>query len=391
MRLLPTLLLLLALPVRALTLEALPLTEGPDEQAYNYQEQGELRVWARSQAGFKASRIWLQRRVDGQWRAPEPWAHSAPRFRDSDPFLSSDGRQLLFISDRPEAGSEPLQQLDLFESRLQDDGRWSPPRRLPEALQSPGYELGPERHGGTLWFGSYRAQAQAGGPGKLALFRAPADGSGVPQALPAPLNDGGANSDPTLSPDGRYLLWWSARSGGGDLYLAERLGDERWGPPLRLPEPVNSSEGFEFTPWIGADGEWLHFASTRPVAGQPAGLARVYRVRWPALLQELGAAAQSASQAELDEANTALWQALSHGAQEAADAAALRRLLHPQAQVWGALARERSTVAVRLSGAEFAQAMQRPDPRPMKECELAREVRRYGATAQVYSRVRSDR
>lgn len=395
MRLLPALLLLLALPVHALTLEVMPLTESPGEQAYNYQEQGALRVWARSQAGFKASRIWLQRQVDGQWRAPEPWPHSDTRWRDSDPFLSSDGRQLLFISDRPAEGENPLKQLDLFESRLQDDGRWSAPRRLPEGLQSAGYELGPERHGGTLWWGSYRAQGQAGGPGKLALFRAPADGSAAPQALPAPLNDGGANSDPTLSPDGRYLLWWSARSGGGDLYLAERLGEGagegRWGPPLRLPEPVNSAEGFEFTPWISADGEWLHFASTRPAAGLGSGLAQVYRVRWPALLQELGTAAQAASQAELEQANSALWQALSHGANEAADTATLRRLLHPQAQVWGALARERSTVAVRLSGTEFAQAMQRPDPRPMKECELAREVRRYGATAQVYSRVRSDR
>jgi len=391
MRLLPTLLLLLALPAKALSLEPLPLTEAPDEQAYNYQEQGALRVWARSQAGFKASRIWLQRRVDGQWQAPEPWPQGSPRFRDSDPFLSSDGRQLLFISDRPDSGSVPLKQLDLFESRRQEDGQWNAPRRLADALQSPAYELGPERHGGTLWFGSYRAQGQAGGPGRLALFRAPADGSAAPQALPAPLNDGGANSDPTLSPDGRYLLWWSARSGGGDLYLSERLGEDRWGPPLRLPEPVNSAEGFEFTPWISADGEWLHFASTRPAAGRAAGLAQVYRVRWPELLQTLGSAAQAASQQELEQANSALWRALSHGANEAADVATLRRLLHPQAQVWGALVRERATVAVQLSGADFAQAMQRPDPRPMHECELARELRRYGATAQVYSRVRSDR
>ena len=32
------------------------------------------------------------------------------------------------------------------------------------------------------------------------------DADGAPQALPAPINDGSANSDPTLSPDGRSLL-----------------------------------------------------------------------------------------------------------------------------------------------------------------------------------------
>lgn len=375
--------------VRALQPERLRLPGESGHQVYNYQEQGPWRVWARSEAGFKQSRIWLQRRdADGRWGEAAAWALSDARFRDSDPFLAADGRRLLFISDRSAEGP-PLKQLDLFESRW-DGQTWTAPTRLPEALQSPAYELGPEQFGDRLWLASYRG-------GALAIHSSRA--GEAPQALPAPVNEDGAqaaNSDPTLSPDGRYLLWWSARSGNGDLYLAERLADGRYGPALRLPAPVNSEDGFEFTPWISADGQWLHYASTRASgeagdAGEKPGLAKLYRVRWPELLQVLGPAAQAASQAELDAAVSAFWRALSHGAHEAADTATLRRLLHPQALIWGSLQRDRSSALMRMTAEDFLAAMSKPDARPMRECELAREQRRYGAMAQVYSRVRSDR
>ncbi len=365
--------------------EPLALPAGAAQQVYNFQEQGGWRVWARSAAGFRGAQIWLQQREGrGAWSEPALWAQSDARYRDSDPFLSADGKRLIFVSDRPEAPEAPPQkQLDLFESRW-DGQAWSAPQRLPAALQGPGYELGPERHGAELLF----ASAQAGKP--LSIQRAA--GAAPPEALPSPVNEAGsANSDPTLSPDGRYLIWWSQRSGDGDLYLAERLGQGRYGPALRLPEGVNSAQGFEFTPWISADGEWLYFASTRAAPAVDAGLARVYRVRWPAVLQALGTAAQQASDAALAEAQTQVWRALSHGPGSRPDAEALARLLHPQARIWGALLRERQPQLAGFSRDEFLKLLATPDPRPMRECELARETRRYGAAAQVYSRVRSDR
>jgi len=270
----------------------------PGVQAYNLQEAREWRVFARSEAGFKRSRIFVQRRVAGvagqagPWASAEPWPHTDARWRDSDPHLSADGTRLTFVSDRPEQGDVPLGQLDLFESRL-EGAQWSAPRRLAATLQSPGYELGPERHGDWLYFASFRA----GGPGKLSIYRARGDQlDETPQALPAPVNDGGANSDFTLTPDGRYAIWWSSRGTaegkGGDLYLAERVG-AGFGPAVRLPEPVNGP-AFEFTPSVSADGQWLYFASTRD---GPAGLSHMYRVSWPALLAELGPSREAFSQA----------------------------------------------------------------------------------------------
>lgn len=356
-------------------------------QAYNLQERGDTRVFARSAAGFKGSQIYWQRREGEHWRTAEPLPFADPRWRDSDPHLSADGKTLSFVSDRLTQGTDAaLGQLDLYEVSLVD-GRWAgPPTRLAEAWQSPAYELGPERYGERLYFASYRA----GGPATLSVY-AVEPGSAVPLALPAPINEGELNSDFSLTPDGRHALWWSRRAGsaGGDLYLAERVG-AGFGPALRLPAPINGPD-FEFTPSLSADGQWLLFASTRPLAGGAPGLAHMYRVSWPAVLAALGPAAQAHSQAALDAQVGALWRALGHGADQGADVARLATLLHPQAMVFGQTLRAASTGARAWSGPEFL-ALLKPRPGPaMHECEIHREQRRYGAHAQVYSVVETRR
>ncbi|WP_431265890.1 TolB family protein [Roseateles chitinivorans] len=366
----------------------------PQTQTYNLQETATLRVFARSAAGFKQSQIFWQRRdPSGAWRAPEPLPFSDPRWRDSDPHLSGDGKTLTFVSSRPgEEAAAREDDLDLFETRLLDldTGSWTPPRRLADALQSTQQELGPERYGQQLYFASTRI----GGPGKLSIYRVDDGENSPPRLLPPPINEGTANNDFTLSPDGRFAVWWSNRAGsegGADLYLAERVG-EQFGPALRLPAPINGA-GFEFTPSIAVDGRWLLFASTRPVPGFAPGLSQVYRVSWPALLDALGPEAQAFSRSALEAQVTALWQSFSHAAGQPADAARLSALMHPQARVWGQqLDAQVSQLQVRSWSAEaFVAAVGKPTARALHECEIHRELRRYAGHAEVYSVVESRR
>lgn len=374
----------LASPAGELAVERVDLGEGPQEQAYNLQERGDMRVFARSRAGFRQARIYQQRRVAGQWQREEAMPFSDARWRDSDPHLSADGRALTFSSDRPAEGAKPMGHLDLYESRMQD-GRWRVPQRLPERWQSPAYELGPERYGDTVYLASYRE----GGPGKLAIYAADSPDA-APQALPAPINVGAANSDFTLTPDGRHALWWSDRAGKdggpGDLYVAERLG-AGFGPALRLPASVNGP-GFEFTPSVSADGQWLFFASTR---GDASGLAHVYRVAWPAVLDHLGASATAHSQAALDAAVSTLWRAIGHAPGQASDVRTLATLLHPEARVFGQRLTASSLRVQADSAQQFLAVMAEPGDRGLYECEVERQQRRFGGHAQVYSVVETRR
>ncbi|QDQ26865.1 hypothetical protein FNU76_11100 [Chitinimonas arctica] len=375
-----------------LTLELMQLgPSDPTTQSYNLQEQRDLRVFARSAADFKQSKIFWQQKINGQWQAPQRLPFSNERWRDSDPHLSNNGKTLVFISDRPVDGEQALGQLDLYESTL-SEGKWSAPQRLSESLQSKSYELGPERYGNQLYFGSYRK----GGPGKVSIYRSErlADGGhSAPVALPAPVNVGPSNSDFTLSPDGRFALWWSDRDAGkngsdADIFLAERVGAD-FGPAIRLPAPINGP-GFEFTPSVSSDGQWLIFASTRSGA-HAAGLSQLYRVSWPALLKELGPRIEAHSQLQLDQRLSALWQAIGHKDGAASNVELLGSLLHPQARIWGQSLRTASLDIKAWSGSEFLDLLKEPKPEALYECEVHRELRRYGAHAEVYSVVESRR
>ena len=78
----------------------------------------------------------------------------------------------------------------------------------------------------------------------------------------------GVEADPYFTADGGSLYFISTRSLDGqkrkdlDIWRVDRNSSNRWGAPVHLPEPVNSS-GSEWFPRPSADG-WLYFGSNRP-------------------------------------------------------------------------------------------------------------------------------
>lgn len=236
-----------------------------------------LLVFGRSGSGdFHDARVWLARRDGRGWATPQPLAIGEGQWRDSDPWLTPNGRWLYFVSNRPAAArAAGRDDLDLWRVAIRD-GRPGAPEHL-TAASSPGEELGPEVHDGTLVFNCTRA----GGPAALALYRAPlVDGvPAAPQPLPAPFNDGRAHGDLTFSPDGRIALFWSIRgdSRDPDLFAVQREGDG-WSAAVRLPAPYNAA-GMDFTPAFSADGRRLRWASQRRPDAEgtpPAATADLY-------------------------------------------------------------------------------------------------------------------
>lgn len=205
-------------------------------------------VFARSDADFKDAHIWMAR--PGR-STPVEVPFSDSRYKDSDPWLSPDGRMLYFVSNRPVPGTALANgSLDIWRVSVTEDG-FGALEHL-SGVSSPKDELGPEMHEGWLYFNSSRE----GGPAKMELYRARVSGNAfdAPTALSAPFNDGRIQGDFTLSPDGRLALFWSQRGGtsGLDLFVTCRTSSS-WATPVRLPPPI-SNAAMSFTPAFSADG-----------------------------------------------------------------------------------------------------------------------------------------
>lgn len=276
---------LFAMPAAALALAQVPLApfmpdriSGPkNEYNLSRSDDGRTLVFARSEADFRGAKIMVSERRGRDWSAPTPIAFSDARYRDSDPWLTPDGRTLYFVSDRPTASRPDKRDLDIWRS-VKKDGRWSAPEHLGDIVNGAGEELGPELHDGTLYF----ATARKSGMGGLDVYasRLTAMGFTKPELLPAPINSAASESDFTLSRDGRLALFWRMVDGRGLIHFATRGADGRWLNPVALTDDVNAGP-FNFTPALTRDGKRLSFASTFERQGQANGMADIFEVDLP--------------------------------------------------------------------------------------------------------------
>lgn len=234
-----------------------------------------LLVFARSEADFAKAKIYVSGKRGAGWSQPRPINFSDPRYSDSDPWLTPDGNTLYFASNRPTAARPGKQDLDLWRSRRDRAGKWSAPEHLGDSINGAGPELGPEFHGGTLYFSA----ARKAGKGGLDVWTARESGGafGAPALLPGPFNTATSESDFTISADGSRAAFWRMVGDKGVLHTARRAG-AGWSEPVPFPAAVNIGP-FNFTPSFGRDGKTLRFASTRSRAGQAEGMADIYVVK----------------------------------------------------------------------------------------------------------------
>ena len=96
----------------------------------------------------------------------------------------------------------------------------------------------------------------------------PKDGVyGPPEKLPEPVNTKANEAGPFIAPDGSYLLFQSNRPGSlgiMDLYVAYRAENGGWSDPQNLGDKINSSFS-DWARWCLPTGEYLFFSSFRNV------------------------------------------------------------------------------------------------------------------------------
>lgn len=236
---------------------------------------GKTLYFLRSTPNFNLWTILVSRFDGGKWLTPEVAPFSG-QYSDADPFITSDGSRLFFISNRPVAGKSTTD-LDIWVVKKTQAG-WSDPENVGAPINSPGAEWYPTvAANGTIYFGSDRE----GGKGRTDIYRARlVDGKyAAAENLGDAINTQFNEFEPLIAPDESFLIFMSGGRaegrGGFDLYISyNRNGN--WTKPENLGDKINSS-GNEYSPTISPDGKYFFWTSTRGFADKTLAKRQNYQ------------------------------------------------------------------------------------------------------------------
>ncbi|MCJ7580627.1 MAG: hypothetical protein MUP98_08840, partial [Candidatus Aminicenantes bacterium] len=195
--------------------------------------------------------------LEGGWTAPEEAAF-AEEFPSNEPFITPDGKNLYYGSNRPQPGSEEFS-YGIWKTERTNDG-WGKAQ-----YHGPGMYVSSDQTG-DLYMTDISGAVQGGG-----LIRYPFKGGefGAPERLPSAINAPTSVAHGYIAPDGSFLLFdASNRPGGqggeGDVYVSFRNPDGTWGEGQNLGDEVNSP-GTNFVPSLSPNGKYLFFSMYRDI------------------------------------------------------------------------------------------------------------------------------
>ena len=207
--------------------------------------------------------IWVAHRSSTDLGFDTPVNLGAPVNSGADDFCPTPvrGKGLFFVSRR--AGGCAPNSADIYFARNNPAHGWTAPEHFGCTLNSGGEEFSPayvEENGtNVLYFSSNRA-------GNHDIYRSvrSGDGSFAEPVAVTELNTAANEFRPNVRKDGREIVFDSDRSGGfgaTDIYAATRSSvDDSWSAAVNLGSAINSAAG-ESRPSLSWDGRTLLFGS----------------------------------------------------------------------------------------------------------------------------------
>ncbi|MBP7216303.1 MAG: PD40 domain-containing protein [Candidatus Omnitrophica bacterium] len=133
-------------------------------------------------------------KVAGQWQKPQKIVALSSRYKDDDPYVTPQGEDMFFWSNRPAA----LKGNNIYYAK-KTNGVWGEPVILPEPINSNANDMQPFLFGNTLYFSSDRE-------GKLTIYRSALENNtwSKPETV---ISSAHGVGEPTLTADGRFLYF----------------------------------------------------------------------------------------------------------------------------------------------------------------------------------------
>lgn len=227
-------------------------------------------LWVHSGGKRDTLRIMESTKVNGKWSTPAiaSFSTGSGAWKDIDPIFSPDGKTVLFQSDRQVPGLPSRSGFDIWAVTFLN-GKWSEPYHLGNVINSDASEsYASISRNGDIYFMKER-EGQTGNSDIYVSKKI----NGVykaPENIGLPVNtEAFRESNPFISPDGDYLVYFSSDSAGlgaVDLYISF-LGKGKWSQPQNLGQPVNSALA-EFCPFYHEKEKRLYFSRQQTAGGR---------------------------------------------------------------------------------------------------------------------------
>lgn len=189
---------------------------------------------------------------DGSWEAPIILPFSS-EFLNDEPTISSDGKMLFFVSNRPKDGSKEVQKMpDIWVSK-KDGDNWSDPQNLGTPVNTDGVEAQPFfSSDNKLYLGrmdglyySHYSEGKFSEPVKLSneIFQGRVRGL-------------------CISPDNEVLIIHSDKPGGyggWDLYCSFKDAEGNWTKLINMGNAINTEQP-EANATFSPDGKYIFFS-----------------------------------------------------------------------------------------------------------------------------------
>lgn len=207
------------------------------------------------------------KKEDKEWLEPEllPFCDS---YMYLEPFLSSNGNRLFFVSDRPLDDSIDNKKKDFdiwYVDRRNKNDEWSEPKNIGKPINSDLDEFYPSiSDNNNLYF----TMDSPNGFGKDDIYFCKWEAGKylAPVLLDKNINSNGYEFNAFISKKENFLLFTKYNEkdgqGSGDLYISRKDKNGKWNKAINIGVPINTKY-MEYCPFYDEKNEILYFTSKR--------------------------------------------------------------------------------------------------------------------------------
>ena len=190
---------------------------------------------------------------------------------EGEPFITREGKTMYFMAVLPPKEGE-IWHADQYRVHKTTSG-WSNPERLDSMINSKASEWHISMTDkNIMYFTSEREKGTSAFHGDIYRIELKDDKFINRTKLPYPINTNFNDSDPLIAPDESFLIFHSDRPGGfgeHDLYISFNKNG-KWTVPVNMGNKINT-KGWEMAPSLTPDGKYLLYTHRKAmVTSEPA-------------------------------------------------------------------------------------------------------------------------